>query len=267
MNHKYEYIQINKLSILHDNHKIFFCKTDYLFSEFENIKQKNNDTILISGNSDYPITDEIINLAPKNIKKWYAQNALSNNAILEPLPIGLENRFFASREGHGIGYPSRMETKENILQNINTNKTSNKFIYANFNINTNINHRNKIKEICLATPFITWREPDLSLKDFYEEILDHKMVLCPAGNGIDTHRLWETLYSNRIPITFKIGNYKIYELYKELPIIILNNISELNNFDLIMSHYYKIINQSFDYRILNIDYWFLKIQSYAQLIR
>lgn len=259
-----KFFYINKLSQLHNGKTIFFCKTDYILEDFNIISKLNNNVIFITGNSDYSINDDITNLAPKNIIKWYAQNALSYNEILEPIPIGLENRFPSSREGHGIGYYDRVKNKEDILQKINTNNQPNKFIYANFNINTNINYRYKIKEICLNTPFITWQEPNLLLDTFYSQIIDHKMVLCPIGNGVDTHRLWETLYSNRIPIIIKIGNYKIYELYKKLPIIILDNILELKNLDLIMSKYYQAINKDTNHNMLYIDYWFAEIQKAEQ---
>ena len=37
-----EIFQFNKLSRLHDGEKIIFCKTDYLQSDFENIREKKN---------------------------------------------------------------------------------------------------------------------------------------------------------------------------------------------------------------------------------
>lgn len=63
-----DFLQLNKFSELHDGKNIIFCKTDYIISEFNYIKNLKNDVILITGNSDYPITDDLANLAPKNIK-------------------------------------------------------------------------------------------------------------------------------------------------------------------------------------------------------
>jgi hypothetical protein len=254
-------IEINKLSHLHNGSSVFFCKTDYLFSEFENIKKQNNDVVLITGNSDYAITDEIVSLIPINIKRWYAQNALSNNSVLEPLPIGLENKLPSVRENHGIGYFDRATLKESLLEKIKSrNKEPTKFVYANFNINTNPNYRNPIKEMCQNASFIDWEEPNLSLESFFDKVLDYKMIVCPAGNGLDTHRLWEILYCNRIPITFKVANYKIYEVYNKLPIILLENHKDLRNQDLLQQKYLECINKKCDLSILNINYWITKIQ-------
>lgn len=249
-----KYIEINKLSHLHNGSTIFFCKTDFLIEEFGNIKKQKNNVILITGNSDYSITDEILAIAPKNIKKWYAQNALSNHSILEPLPIGLENKLPSVRKGHGVGYFDRATLKESLLEKSNSNNIEpTKFIYANFNVNTNFDHRNPIKTLCQSIDFIDWEEPNLSLNSFFNKILDYKTVVCPAGNGLDTHRLWEVLYSNRIPITFKTGNYKLYELYNKLPIIILENNKDLINYNLIETKYLECINKQYDSSILNVN--------------
>ena len=39
---------------------------------------------------------------------------------------------------------------------------------------------------------------------FYRRILlNYMFVICPEGNGIDTHRMWEALYLRTIPIIKK----------------------------------------------------------------
>jgi len=253
------FIELNKLSHLHDGKKIFFCKTDYILQDFETIANINHDIILITGNSDYGITDHIINIAPKNIKAWYAQNALSNSKMLHPIPIGLENKLPSIRSGHGIGYLERASEKEKLLHPINNNP--HKLIYANFNINTNYDYRSIVKKYCINSSFIDWQEPNLSLSEFFKQISEYKMVVCPAGNGVDTHRLWETLYSDRIPITIIIEKYKLYELYKELPIILLNNIYDLLDHKLIMQKYIDCKSKNFNKKLLNINYWITKIQN------
>lgn len=258
MNHT-DFLEHNKLSNLHDGKTVFFCKTDYLLQDFETITKLDNEVVLITGNSDYPITDQIVSLAPKNIKKWYAVNALTYNNMVEPIPLGLENQYFSTRDGHGIGYPDRASLKESILQNLDKNYIPTQFLYCNFNITTNPAYRQKIYDMAKQSKYITLDNPTLTLYDMFQKIQDHKMVLCPAGNGIDTHRLWEVLYSHKIPVTIKTGDYKIYKLYKELPIIILDNIENLLNYDLIKNKYDNIINKQYNLEILNSFYWKEKI--------
>jgi len=251
------YIQLNKFSELHDGKKIFFCKTDFLSSEFEQIKKLDNEVILITGNSDYPIDESRINNIPKNIKKWYAQNALVNHPIIEPLPLGLENYKPSVRVGHGVGYERALQ-KESILKSIK-DFTPKKLVYSNFQIKTNLNYRNKIKNLIKNSSYIDWVEPTLSLQEFFSQILNYESVLCPIGNGIDTHRLWEVLYSNRIPITIKVGNYKIYELYEKLPILVLENETDLLNHEFIIENINKIKEKKYNLNLLDFEYWKNKI--------
>jgi hypothetical protein len=249
-----DYIQINKFSKFHNGNNIIFCKTDFLQQELEKIRKIQNDVVLITGNSDYPITENYFHNLPKNITKWYAQNALYKSDILEPIPIGIENRYPSLRDGHGIGYYDKVTEKEGLLsRNIKTNPS--KFIYSNFTIGTNFLHRNECKNKSIETDFIDWEDSNLSFNSYFDKILDYKMVLCPIGNGVDTHRLWEVLYSNRIPITIKVGDYKIYELYKKLPIIILDNTLQLQDKELIQTKFHEIKNKNWDSDLLSCSFW------------
>jgi len=247
-------IEINKLSSLHNGESIIFCKTDFLYDEFQHISNLKNDVILITGNSDYPIDQYRFNKKPKNIKKWFAQNALVNDIDLIPIPIGIENKLPALRDGHGIGYYDSAKLKEDLVFR-NLEVEPNKKIYANFNVLTNYHYRNMVRDVCIKSNYIDWDEPNLSLEEFFDKILEYEMVVCPIGNGIDTHRLWEVLYSNRIPIIIKVGDFKIYELYEKLPIIILNNIEDLYNIDLIQKKLEEIKSNEYDLSILDVSYW------------
>ena len=217
--------------------------------------------ILITGNSDYAITDELVSYAPKNIKKWYAQNALSNHPIIEPRPIGLENGLESARQNHGVSYTERADIKEKLINKIqNIKPTINNKIYANFNVCTNPYHRGLIKEACLTTDYIVWDEWHGDLNNYYTTVADYDMILCPAGKVIDTHRLWEILYCNKIPLVIKLGNYKIYNLYKELPIILIDNIEQLCNQEFINNAYQNCIVKTFNTQLLDINYWISRIK-------
>ena len=254
-----EIIQLSKFSHLHNGISVVFCKTDYIISEFDNIKKINNDVILITGNSDYGITDDIINQLPSNVKWWYAQNAISKHEKLIPIPMGIENKLPSVREGHGIGYYDIVELKE-VLLNRNIYKSPTKKIYANFNVDTNPHHRNQVKDVCEKSQHIVWENSNLSLESFFDNLLDYEMIVCPAGNGVDTHRLWEVLYSNRIPITIKMGDFKIYDLYEKLPIIILSSISELNDIELINKKLIDLKSKLLNIEFIDLNYWINKIK-------
>ena len=94
---------------------------------------------------------------------------------------------------------------------------------------------------------------------FFDKILDYEAIICPIGNGVDTHRLWEVLYSNRTPTTIRVGNFKIYELYEKLPIIILDNENDLYNEKLLDNKLNEIKHKQFDKNIINFEFWVSQI--------
>lgn len=262
-------LYLNKLSGLHDGHKIFFCKTDFVARDLSEIAKLDHDVVLVTGNSDYGISNKQIRHAPKNVKKWFAQNALSNSDVLEPIPIGIENKIPSFREGHGVAYLDRVSIKEALLER-ETNIDPQKDIYANFKVirtgnPTTFPHRSAVRDLCIKSDFIDWHEADLHLNEYFDEILQYKMSVCPAGNGIDTHRLWEVLYSGRVPITVKVGDYKIYEMYKKLPIIVLNDPNRLLDKKFIMDKYEEVTSRQNQMELLETKYWINKIKEVANV--
>jgi hypothetical protein len=253
-------IQLNRFSDLHDEKNVFFCKTDFIIETFNQIKSLDNEVVLITGNSDYGITNSHIYIMPKNIKKWYAQNAMSNHPVIDPLPFGIENKFPSSRLNHGVGYFDRVTEKEQLL-NRKIDIVPNKFIYSNFDVLTNSNIRTPYMNLSKQLSHIDWEESNLPLEKFFDRILEYKMILCPQGNGVDTHRLWEALYLNRVPIIVKSNNHKIYDLYKKLPIIILDNINQLRDYKYIEYQYDIVKNKKNNLELLEFSYWVNKIKT------
>lgn len=249
-------IQLNKLCNLHDGENIIFCKTNFLLQEFSYIQTLPHEVTLISGNSDYVIDySNYLPHLPLNVKKWYAQNTMIDHPIVKPLPLGIENYLPAKRKGHGVGY-DRVKIKDQIISSY-TNRTSTKFIYANFQPNTNPQHRNFIKSLCQEIEFITWEEPNLSLPQFFDNVLDYEAVICPDGNGPDTHRFYEVLYMGRIPIVFNKTLYNL--LYKNFPSILIEDTNQLSNYNFMRDKINEVKSKTYNLEMLNIDWWVNRI--------
>lgn len=58
----------------------------------------------------------------------------------------------------------------------------------------------------------------------YERNRQYPLWISPRGNGIDCHRTWEALYLDIVPI---VWNSTLNTLYTNLPIIVINNHTEL----------------------------------------
>ena len=256
------FIHSHKFSELHNGDNIIYTigNLNNIVNCLNQIKNLNKDVILITANSDFYIDDVIVNTIPKNVHRWYAQNGFSNNEKLVIIPEGLQPSF-PSKTGD-IGYEIAIE-KEKILSNF-YDVVPNKLVYANFAVGTNPKARGEVQKICEETEFIDWdgsvdfsdytkyNNPN-SLSYFYNKILEYQSVVCPVGNGIDTHRVYETLYLNRIPITF---NKTIYDkLYFNFPVILLDSYNDLRNQTLIEEKIKELSNKTFDKNLLYFDYW------------
>lgn len=209
-----------------NNYKSIFVFTHDLeiFYQKFNVSLKNK--IIISHNSDHEIKKDY------NFKLHLCQNSfLSNNKII-PLPIGIENtQWFDNNIFHKI-------------RKLKIPKT--KFIYFFFNQNTHISRKNCYNKL---NKILEWNSSK-SKHDYFVELASHKYAICPRGNGLDTHRIWECLYLNTIPIVIKDDFPNI----ENLPIIVLNdwsdlNLNKINNLfidqnisKLTVSHYSNIIN-------------------------
>jgi hypothetical protein len=65
---------------------IVYCKIDFLDEIFRIIKKSKFNHILITSNSDYPITPEKYNIKPENIKYWFSWNVAEELPNVIPIP-------------------------------------------------------------------------------------------------------------------------------------------------------------------------------------
>ena len=87
---------------------------------------------------------------------------------------------------------------------------------------------------------------------YLEDIKMSKFVFCPRGNGIDTHRIWETLYMGSIPVV-KYEEYT-HSLFRDLPILFIENWSEIS--DVFLHNKYEEYNKkNWNLDKLKIDFW------------
>jgi hypothetical protein len=269
LNRAGDFIETNKFSYLAQDNpavSIIFCKTDFLFQEFERIKNLDKKVILITGNSDYPITKTHADLAPENLIRLYGQNVLCNDDRFVPVPMGLASSVICRRSfEHGVWYDWSVPMQHSLFEQSQAKSSPKEdlFLYFNCGIHTNPNHRGFIHAKIQELDFVNYSAKK-SFPDFFQDILDHKMTICPAGNGLDTHRLWEVLYLNRVPVVIltsqqacqggvpaddllDYSNYSIYKnLYSKLPIVILNDVEDLQDKNLIEKLYNEAKNKSTD---------------------
>jgi hypothetical protein len=259
-----ELIQFNKFFKLHNGRNIFVCKIDFIGKEFAHISQVGRNVILVTGNGDRPVTKELLTRLPRNVVKWYAQNVEVVDDRVVPIPLGLENHEAAWRFGHGLSF-FRAKSKLDILSRPIPADPS-KFMYANFSVNTNPVLRSGIYELVKQASHIHAETASLQVEEYFTRIAEYKMNICPFGNGYDTHRLWETLYSNRVPVVIRGEDIGLFKLYEKLPIVILDDVKELLNFPLLEKKYHQIKSQNWDLTYLYFSYWRHQILTSSALL-
>jgi len=222
--------------------EIIFTNTHLLNKFSKQINRISHPFILISHLSDHLVDRKFLFLANNsNLIHWYAQNCIIKHKKISNIPIGLEDRW---RHNNGIirDFISLRKKKFNKISRI---------LYG-FHIENNINARKEAHKI-LSSLSITDHYSDNS-RNYRKKLVNYKFVACPEGNGIDTHRFWEALYLNVIPIV--IVKNDIF-LYQSLPILKLNKWEDLAKYsESDLSLIYQKNQNKFKYiKFIWIDYW------------
>lgn len=171
------------------NARVIFCPSNRIVEFLEVYSKAITARVLIFGNSDEDFHDFKYKL-PKSVKRVYLQNMSFQDERFRCLPIGIENsRLGTNGLKRNFREYSKFETKSNVLLVGPFSRTHNERdeILDNLipSINTEIlRHRIQPSEY-----------GDVSGK--------FKFIAAPRGNGVDTHRFWEALYRNSIPVVKK----------------------------------------------------------------
>ena len=204
----------------YDNPRTVFCYGD-LITEFHKIMDLfKNPFVLITHNSDMNIVDNptvhaILN-HPKLIR-WHGQNVGHLHSKLYFLPIGIANRQWP----HG-----NLEMFEYIFKNYDLSVVKKKWAYMNFKIDTNKEKRMKCYEALFnKVQYLSLTSPMENLL----RMMEYRYCICPEGNGLDTHRLWECYYLQVVPVMLKTPYSLNIQNQTGLPMILLDSWSDFSH--------------------------------------
>jgi hypothetical protein len=185
---------IKKCANTSNNTLKLFIYTHMLDAFVTNILPKLNNSlqyVLFLHNSDHSLNDKHTPLIESNIiKHIYAQNidlsAVTNK--VSTLPIGIANAMWP----HG-----NLLTLYDVMRSTYKNKKKNS-IYININTGTYGYRQNILDAITKNGSFQVCNNK--GHREYLEELASHYFCLCVRGNGLDTHRFWESLYLGVIPV-------------------------------------------------------------------
>ncbi len=229
---------------------VVFCETD-LLDQFSLgvLSQISVPIVLILGNSDKDLYREDfrkINLPAGSTV--FAQNLREKIPNVQPLPIGLENRW---RANNGTILSFRYLP---LIRRARESK-----VLWGFSIATNPAVRAKAA-FSLSRLASTVHTGSISARKHRHLLSKFMFVASPPGNGLDTHRTWEAMYLGCVPILLSSYLSKYYEDLG-LPIWIVDSYDELNSLsdkDLRLK-YRDVINRSSSEH-LKFDVWKVKIK-------
>ncbi|MBI5920068.1 MAG: exostosin family protein [Betaproteobacteria bacterium] len=189
--------------------------------------------VLIAHNSDHSVgLDDLDLLNQPKLTHCWAQNCEVAHTKLSPLPIGLANRQWGATKIAQLVEAARHIEKH-------------KLVYAN----VAPTHPSRVHALEMARklPAATI-ESGVTFEQFIAGLAQHKFCLCPRGNGIDTHRFWEALYLDCIPVIVKAD---WNSAFSEFPVLLLNSWDEMLNVDL-QREFICIKNTAFRFERLSL---------------
>jgi len=225
---------------------IIYTHTMYIPELFKILFFINGDFIVISHNSDVNIGEIEI---PGSVKKWYSTNVNYKHPKLESIPIGIEND----------RWMKKVDKKWFMIQQHIKKRDNKNLVYMNHNISTNPIKRLNLYQMFENKRWVT-SERGKNGNDFAQyigQMYSHKFMVCPEGNGMDTHRMWECLYMGTIPIVKKSINNSFYV---DLPICFVDDWDDVTK-SFLESEYDRIQNISWDKEKLTFNYWENKIKN------
>ena len=237
------YIFYKKKEYRLKSNDIIFCNTNLvseLFKDLRKIKNIKNLT-LITNQTDDEIDKKLFLKKPRSIFNWFSVNVTYEHSNLIPIPLGLSNNYS----------PKNLRASEFNSITFSKEFNKNKLMYLNFNVNTNTSLRAPLESIYNNEQWSYYEKNILTLEDYSKNLKEFKFVLCPQGNGIDTHRIWEALYSGAIPVVQKHISHKNLE---GLPILFLDDLKNISPEKLTM-YLEKINYEDLDFNKLTCSYW------------
>lgn len=222
-----------------------------------------NKFVLVSHNGDSHIEkDGIVRLdgrgnrlhldpysLPENVLKVYSVNVNTTNERIVPIPIGLESDMWRNSLG-----------KKRIIDFMKSKKADrSKLLYINHNVSTCPPKRQIVYDLLSNKKWVTsiHGKNGRDITSYFDNLVSHKFMACPEGNGLDTHRVWECLYVGCIPIVIR---NEFSNFYQGLPVCFVNSWQEVSE-EFLNKEYERICSMDWDKDVLEFSYWRNKIRT------
>jgi hypothetical protein len=195
---------------------------------------------IISHCSDHGIYEKDMVLDLPKIKNWYGINCHVRNQKVVPLPIGMTT----CNKRHG---------DMGLLQKVIDKKCEKKrLLYVNCDIRSNPGLRKPIVDLMKSKGYSTIvGEKPLDQEEYWTQLASSKFVISPPGNGVDCHRIWESIYLGTIPV---VAKSPVFKTFSHLPILFIDDWNEVSD-KFLERKYAEFSQKTFDTEMCYMDYW------------
>lgn len=157
--------------------------------------------VVVVHNTDRSFGHPEMNALLPHILHVYAINTTIQHPMLTTIPLGFVDKQLPFLHGFKAGSSERPFE-----------------IYMNFTVGTNTPKRKECMDALEGDSRVV-RGDNLSVPEYYMDLCRSKFVLCPEGTGMDTHRVYESLYCGATPVVLRNS---LSHLYEKLPVCIVD---------------------------------------------
>ena len=190
---------------------LVYAKRDHVGAIFQHLRRSRSRAVVVTSESDDPILNGSRNQAPPQVVSWFSTNSFDPG--VDSIPLGLGN-----------SYCGLTAKAADLARVAGLHLPRDKWLLVNFRPRTNPSVRGPLLQHYRASGWATVEE-GLDPEACLQAMASHRFVLCPAGNGVDTHRLWEALYLGAIPIVEK---HPALQAFADLPILQVDDLAALD---------------------------------------
>lgn len=187
---------------------------------------------------------------------WFTHNIDKQHPKLYSIPIGIGDTDAYAGNKSGLCEKYKDQIKDKTRQR--------RLLYMNFMIATYPIERQHVYDLFKAQPFCTVEQQQHKpVEQFFIDLLHHKFVLSPRGNGLDCFRTWEALLMGCYPI---VRTSMLDPLFEGLPVVIINEWEEVTQ-SFLERMYEEFSKKEYDLSKAYLPYWLDKIKILQQPYR
>lgn len=233
---------------------VVFCKIDEVWRLFRALRKTTARIVLVTGEGDKPVVNQLWDQKPPHVASWFGTNMFVDNSSAHPIPLGL---------GNASGKLTL--TWEEIQHGLHEQVPRNRLLYANFGTASNPAIRGPLWD-WVRRPEQSWitteNHSSVSGKAGYlKQLLSHRFVFCPPGNGEDTHRMWEALYCGAIPVVRKSPAMRAFV---DLPVLFVDDLTAISP-QFMEKTSKSLVSHSKE--MLDLDYWKNQMENEKHILR